>query len=92
MKVTITSLLCNKPKYVKNVLEISTMTDLDKLIRAVVTDRSATITRADGKETEIVNVGTVRTEVYNNKELLIQWCNLQVDEFPPGGEYLKATV
>jgi len=73
-------------------MEVNSMTDLDKLIRAVVVDRSATIKRQDGKETEIVYCGTVRDEVYNNKELLIQWCCQEVDEFPKGGIYKKASV
>lgn len=92
MKVKIKSLLCNQPKWVTNYMPVTTIGDLDRLIRSVVVDRSATIIRDDGKETEIVYNGTVRTEVYNQKQLLVNWCNMQVDEFPSGGEYSRSSI
>lgn len=92
MKVRVNSLLGNTPKWVSNTMEVSNISDLDKLIKAVITDRSVILTRSDGLETEIVNVGAVRLEVYNQKELLVDWCNLRIDEFPLGGEYAKATI
>lgn len=92
MKVKVKSLLGNQPKWVTNYMSVDSISDLDKLVRSVVIDRSATIIREDGKETEIVSVGTVHTEVYNQKQLLVDWCNLKVDEFPIGGEYQKASV
>ena len=92
MKVKIKSLLCNQPKWVTNYMPVNTIGDLDRLIRSVVVDRSATIVRDDGKETEIVYNGTVRTEVYNQKQLLVDWCNMQVDEFPSGGEYSRSSI
>lgn len=92
MKVKVKSLLCNQPRWVTNYMPVDSIGDLDKLIRSVVIDRSAIIIREDGKETEVVSVGTVQTEVYNQKQLLVDWCNLRVDEFPIGGEYQKASV
>jgi len=92
MKVRIESLLCNQPRWVKNSLDVNTLADLDKLIKMVVVDRTATITRADGKSTDIVHVGSVRDEVWNNKQLLVDWINLEVDEFPPGGSYKGASI
>lgn len=92
MKVTITSLLGDKQKFVKNTMDITNRYELDMMIRSVVTDRSATLSRSDGLTTEVVYCGTVRDEVYNNKDLLVQWINMEVDEFPPGGEYKKASV
>lgn len=92
MKVKITSLLGAKQKFVMNVASISCISDLNAIIRSVVTDRSATLTRSDGKETMIVHCGTIRDEVYNQKQLLVDWCNLLVDEFPEGGLYRGASV
>lgn len=92
MKIKITSLLGAKQKFVTNVTNVSSISDLNALIRSVVTDRTATITREDGKQTDIVHCGTVRDEVYNQKKLLVDWCNLLVDEFPDGGTYRGASV
>lgn len=92
MKVKVISLLGNKPKYVTNLHNVETEADVNSLLRMVITDRSATITREDGKETDIVYNGTVRDEVYNQKKLLVDWCNMQVDEFPEGGMYARASI
>ena len=92
MKIKITSLLGSKQKTVTNIVDLSSLKDLDAVIRAVVTDRTATLTRVDGKQTDIVYCGTVRDEVYNQKQLLVDWCNLLVDEFPDGGLYRGASV
>jgi hypothetical protein len=92
MKVIVKSLLGNAPKWIVNTMEVSSTSDLDKLIKAVITDRSVILTRVDGLETEIVSVGAVRLEVYNQKQLLVDWCNQLVDEFPSGGGYAKATI
>jgi hypothetical protein len=92
MKVKIESLLCNKPKWVSNYLDVNSIGDLDKVIRMVVTDRSAILTREDGKSTEIVNTGCVRTEIWNQKQLLVDWLNLRVDDFPEAGKYIKSSI
>lgn len=92
MKVTVTSVPGNKPKEIKNVFEVSSTGDVDKLVRACITDRSAVVKRQDGKEIAIVNNGTVYTEVYNQKQLLADWCELKVDEFPIGGVFAKSSI
>lgn len=92
MRVTVTSVLGNKPKEIKNVFEISSISDVEKLIRACVTDRTAVVKRQDGKEVSIVNNGTVYTEVYNQKQLLADWCTQLVDEFPVGGQFAKSSI
>ena len=92
MKVKIISLLGAKQKFVTNVTKVSSISDLNAVIRSVVTDRMATLVREDGKQTDIVHCGTVRDEVYNQKQLLVDWCNLVADEFPDGGLYRGASV
>ena len=92
MKVTVTSLLGNLPKEVKNTFEVVNTSDVDKLVRACVTDRVAVVKRQDGKEVSIVNNGTVYTEVYNQKQLLADWCSQLVDEFPIGGAFAKSSI
>lgn len=92
MKVTVTSLLGNQPKEVKNTFEVYTAQDVDTLVKACITDRTATIKRQDGKETQIVYNGTVHTEVYNQKQLLVDWCSQRIDEFPLGGVYATASI
>jgi hypothetical protein len=92
MKVKIRSLLNSKSERVNNYLDINNLDDINKLCRWVVVDREAVIIRADGEETLIVSHGTIRNEVYNQKELLIDWCNLRVDEFPESGEYRRSSI
>jgi hypothetical protein len=92
MRVQITSLLGNQSKIVNNIHEVDTISDIDSLLKYVVTTRTTTIIRADGKETTIVYIGAIRTEVYNQKQLLVDWCNLRVDEFPKTGAYANASI
>ena len=92
MKVTVTSVLGNQPKEVKNVFEVATSVDVEKLVRACITDRTAVVKRQDGKEVAIVNNGSVYTEVYNQKQLLADWCTQLVDEFPIGGAYATSSI
>jgi len=92
MKVKVTSLLGNKPKTVVNTFPMVSLQDVDKLLRAVVTDRTATVTRADGQETTIVHIGCIRTEVFNQKQLLLDWAQGLVDEFPQGGAYATSSI
>jgi hypothetical protein len=92
MKIKATSLLGNMPKYVDNKFEVSSLKDLDVLFKAVVTNRNCVLTRPDGKELTIVHRGSLYTEVYNQKQLLLDWCNEKVDEFPNGGMYAKASI
>jgi hypothetical protein len=92
MKVTLTSILGNKPKEVRNVFEVASVDDADKLIKACITDKHASIKRSDGKEIPIVANGCVYIEVFNQKNLLVDWCNQRVDEFPNGGMYAKSSI
>jgi hypothetical protein len=92
MRVQIKSLLGNQSKIVNNIHEVDTISDIDSLLKYVVTTRTTTIIRADGKETTIVYIGAIRTEVYNQKQLLVDWCNLRVDEFPKTGAYANASI
>ena len=92
MRVQITSLLGNQSKIVNNIHEVDTISDIDSLLKYVVTTRTTTIIRADGKETTIIYIGAIRTEVYNQKQLLVDWCNLRVDEFPKTGAYANASI
>jgi len=92
MNVRVTSRMCTSPKTVKNLFSINNIDDVDKLCKAVVSDSSAIITRSDGKEVSVVCGGFIHTEVFNQKQLLADWCNLVVDEFPSGGEYTKASI
>ncbi len=92
MQVTVTSILGNRPKQVVNTFEVSSVADVEKLIKACITDRTAVIKRQDGMELFVVDNGCVFTEVYNQKALLVDWCNLEVDEFPLGGAYAKSSI
>jgi hypothetical protein len=92
MRVKIKSLLGNQSKIVNNPHEVDTISDIDRLLKYAVTNRTTTIIRADGKETTIVYIGAIRTEVYNQKQLLVDWCNLRVDEFPKTGAYANASI
>jgi len=92
MKVTISSTLGSIPKEVKNEFYVENLSSIDALLKMVVTDKVASLKRQDGKEIFIVNNGCIYTEVYNQKQLLVDWCNLKVDEFPEAGEYAKSSI
>lgn len=92
MFITVTSTLGNKPKTVKNGMHIDAMSSIDALLKMVVTDKEAIIQRKDGRELQIVYHGCIYTEVFNQKELLLDWINLKVDTFPEGGIYAQSSI
>ena len=92
MKVVIKSVLGNKPKEVRNEFYVENLSSIEALYKMVVTDKTCSLTRADGKEVPIVANGCIYTEVFNQKQLLVDWCNLKVDTFPEAGEYAKSSI
>lgn len=92
MKVRLISILGNKSKEVRNTFDISSIEDVEALIKACIIDKRANITREDGAEVSIVENGCVHIEVFNQKQLLVDWCNQKTNEFPLGGIYVTSSI
>lgn len=92
MKVKVVSRLGSNSREVTNRFEINNTSDVDRLIKAVVTDRSAVAHRADGKSISIVDNGCVRIEVYNLKQELVEFLNNQREDWLPPYGHTKASI
>lgn len=92
MEVVVRSVLGNKPKEVTNRFHIDSISSVEALNKMVVTDKTCSLIRQDGKEVQIVYNGTIQTEVFNQKQLLVDWANMLTDEFPLGGQFAKSSI
>lgn len=92
MEVIVKSVLGNKPKEVSNVFYVENVGSVEALYKMIVTDKTAILMREDGQEVQIVANGIIYTEAFNQKQLLVDWCNHVVDEFPIGGQFAKSAI
>jgi hypothetical protein len=92
MKVLVKSILGNKHKEVTNWHYIENLSSVEALNKMVVCDKTCSLIRKDGKEVQIVYNGTIQTEVFNQKQLLVDWANMLTDEFPLGGQFAKSSI
>ena len=90
--IKITSLLGNKDKTVTNYHPLNDISDVNNVLRMCITDRKVQLTRADGNTCMIIENGTVHTDVYNNKQALIDWSNGLLEDYPPEGTRWKNTI
>lgn len=92
MEVIVKSTLGNKPKEVTNRFHIDSLSSVEALYKMVVTDKTCSLKREDGQEVQVVSNGCIHVEVFNQKQLLVDWANMKVDEFPLGGQFAKSSI
>ena len=91
MNIKVVSRLGNNSREVTNRFEINNTDDVDRLLKAVVSDRTTIAHRSDGKSVSIVDNGCIRIEVYNEKQALVDFLNNTREEWL-GHDYTKASI
>lgn len=92
MRVLIKYKIFGNPKDYSQYEDVEDINDIKRIVSQCIGNAYTILVRDDGLAVEISDSTSVKTEVYNQMPLLLDWILGDTHEFPKGGEYAKASI